>query len=230
VRERLNERLRIGFVLSAGGSAFAEAVKASAHLPVDFIAVTDRACGGEEKCAALGVPATRIVADDPRTLSSKIAEHFQARGVQAVVLHFSRLVTPELHDVLPCYNIHPSLLPAFPGMTGLQQARAGGVRLLGATAHVVDAGVDSGRILAQAVVPVPPRADEAWWNRASFLQKSLITLVLIEILFANRTGSVVSSAEDAPHSRYVNPPLRDERTREAFRQLQRQHAITVLDP
>jgi phosphoribosylglycinamide formyltransferase-1 len=58
-------------------------------------------------------------------------------------------------------NVHPALLPAFPGTDGPAQAIAKGVRLSGCTVHLVDAGVDTGPILAQAVVSVLPGDDAA---------------------------------------------------------------------
>jgi phosphoribosylglycinamide formyltransferase-1 len=224
------ERLTLGILLSAGGSAIAEVVKASRHLPVEFVAVTDRPCGAEDKLAALGIAATRIVSRDAGELSRRAAEHFGARGVRAVILHFSRLVTRELFEALPCYNIHPSLLPAFPGMTSVREAREMGVRFLGATAHAVDAGIDTGRIVVQAVVPVPPQADEAWWNRAAFLQKALVTLAMIERLLAENGFGPAGTPATVSASPYLNPPLLEPRTVAAFRAAQREHGIVVLDP
>lgn len=58
-------------------------------------------------------------------------------------------------------NVHPALLPAFPGLHATQQAIDAGVRLSGCTVHVVDEGVDTGRVLAQAAVPVSSRDDAA---------------------------------------------------------------------
>ena len=76
---------------------------------------------------------------------------------------FMRLVTPAFLQAFPgrVLNIHPSLLPAFPGLHAQRQALAHGVKVTGCTVHLVDAGLDSGPILAQAAVPVLDGDDEA---------------------------------------------------------------------
>jgi phosphoribosylglycinamide formyltransferase-1 len=78
-------------------------------------------------------------------------------GVTLVVLAgFMRIVTPVLLNAFPerVINIHPSLLPAFPGTCSQQQALAYGVKIAGCTVHFVDAGTDTGPILGQSAVPV----------------------------------------------------------------------------
>lgn len=80
-------------------------------------------------------------------------------GVQAVVLAgFMRLVGPELLAAFPgrVLNIHPALLPSFPGLHAQEQAAAYGVRLAGCTVHFVDEEVDHGPIIIQAAVPALP--------------------------------------------------------------------------
>jgi phosphoribosylglycinamide formyltransferase-1 len=91
-------------------------------------------------------------------LLSVLAEH----GVEAVVLAgFMRLLTAGFVSRFPerILNIHPSLLPAFPGVDGPKQAFEHGVKVAGATVHFVDAGLDSGPIVLQAAVPVLPDDD-----------------------------------------------------------------------
>lgn len=81
------------------------------------------------------------------------------RGVELVVLAgFMRVLTPTFLDAFPkrVVNIHPALLPAFPGVHGQKQAFDYGVKVAGCTVHFVDAGTDTGPIIAQAVVPVLP--------------------------------------------------------------------------
>ena len=67
-----------------------------------------------------------------------------------------RILSPVFLDAFPgrVVNIHPSLLPSFPGVNAQQQAFDSGVRVAGATVHFVDAGMDSGAIIAQGAVPV----------------------------------------------------------------------------
>jgi phosphoribosylglycinamide formyltransferase-1 len=76
---------------------------------------------------------------------------------------FMRIVTPKFLNAFPrrVVNIHPSLLPSFPGMHAQKQALAHGVKITGCTVHLVDEGCDTGPILAQAAVPVEPGDNEA---------------------------------------------------------------------
>jgi len=87
----------------------------------------------------------------------EVVATLRQKGVEVVCLAvFMRLITPELLRAFEnkILNIHPSLLPAFPGMHAVRQALAAGVRISGCTVHVVDEGTDSGPILVQAAVPV----------------------------------------------------------------------------
>lgn len=83
------------------------------------------------------------------------------RGL-VVLAGFMRLLTPAFLEPFRdrVINIHPALLPAFPGTHAQKQALDRGVAITGCTVHLVDAGTDTGRILAQAAVPVLPGDDE----------------------------------------------------------------------
>jgi phosphoribosylglycinamide formyltransferase-1 len=88
---------------------------------------------------------------------ARLVERLRAHGVDTVVsAGFMRLVTPVLLDAFPgrVVNIHPSLLPAFPGVDAQAQALAYGARITGCTVHFVDTGTDTGPIIVQAAVPV----------------------------------------------------------------------------
>lgn len=87
----------------------------------------------------------------------KIAEELKKRHVELVVLAgFMRIVGKPLIDAFPnrIMNIHPALLPAFPGVHGQKQALEYGAKISGCTVHFVDEGMDTGPIIIQAAVPV----------------------------------------------------------------------------
>jgi phosphoribosylglycinamide formyltransferase-1 len=101
--------------------------------------------------------------DTREAFDTAVVDVLRSRGVETVVLAgFMRLVTPVLLDAYPMriVNVHPALLPAFPGVRGQRQALEYGVRVAGCTVHFVDRGTDSGPIIAQATVPVLDDDDE----------------------------------------------------------------------
>jgi phosphoribosylglycinamide formyltransferase-1 len=91
-----------------------------------------------------------------------IADWLTEREVELVVLAgYMQLLSPEfiLRFRNRIINVHPALLPAFPGLDAVQQALDNGSRVTGVTVHYVDEGVDSGPIISQRAVPVPDRRD-----------------------------------------------------------------------
>ena len=88
---------------------------------------------------------------------AEIITELRRRGVELVCLAgYMRLLSPEFVRAFPnrIINVHPSLLPAFPGLEAQRQAFDYGVKFAGCTVHLVDEMLDHGRILAQSVVPV----------------------------------------------------------------------------
>jgi phosphoribosylglycinamide formyltransferase-1 len=127
-----------------------------------------------ERAQKAGVPT--VVVDhkafsDREAFDAKVVSVLKEHGVECVVLAgFMRLVTRVLLDAYRhrVVNIHPALLPAFPGVHAQRQALAYGVRVSGCTVHFVDAGMDTGPVIAQATVPVLDTDDE------SSLQKRIL--------------------------------------------------------
>ncbi len=121
---------------------------------------------GLDRSRAAGVPT--VVVDhkafaDRASFDAALVKVLRAHGVDVVVLAgFMRLVTPTLLDAFPhrVVNVHPALLPAFPGVHAQKQALDYGVKLTGCTVHFVDAGTDTGPVIAQAAVPVKDDDDE----------------------------------------------------------------------
>lgn len=116
--------------------------------------------GALERAATAGKPA--IVIDskafpDRAPFEEALLEQLARYDAELVVLAgFMRILTPRFLDRFPnrVLNIHPSLLPAFPGIDAQRQAFEHGVKVTGATVHFVDAGLDAGPIIAQAAVAI----------------------------------------------------------------------------
>ncbi len=97
--------------------------------------------------------------DSKHSFFTKIADELKQRDVGLVILAgFMRIIGKPLIEAFPnkIINIHPALLPAFPGLHGQRQAIQYGVKISGCTVHFVDEGVDTGPIIIQAAVPVHP--------------------------------------------------------------------------
>ncbi|MZP30500.1 phosphoribosylglycinamide formyltransferase [Heliobacterium undosum] len=113
-----------------------------------------------ERAASRGIPSIYLPPSDyPQRpdYDRKLAELLKSAGADALLLAgYMRLITTELLEAFPgrIINIHPALLPAFPGLHAQRQAIDHGVRFSGCTVHFVDEGLDSGPIILQAVVPV----------------------------------------------------------------------------
>lgn len=117
----------------------------------------------KEKGFATSVVRPKDFAEKP-AWDAALADAIAAHAPDLVVLAgFMRIVGPAVLARFPhrIVNVHPALLPAFPGTDGPAQAIAKGVRMSGCTVHLVDAGVDTGPILAQGAVPVLPGDDAA---------------------------------------------------------------------
>jgi phosphoribosylglycinamide formyltransferase-1 len=129
-----------------------------------------------------------------------LVESLRANEVDCVVLAgFMRLLTPVLLDAFPqrVVNIHPALLPAFPGVHAQAQALAYGVRVTGCTVHLVDAGMDTGPILAQATVPVLDGDDEETLRERILVKEHELLPAVLQWIADDRV-EVVPPAEGAP--------------------------------
>ncbi|HBB40480.1 MAG: phosphoribosylglycinamide formyltransferase [Nitrospirae bacterium CG18_big_fil_WC_8_21_14_2_50_70_55] len=156
--------LRLGVLASGRGSNFAailDAIDAGDCDAEVAILVSDRPTAQALVRAAAHAIPTAVVrpADYPDRVQYdlQVVERLRAAGVQLVVLAgYMRIVTPTFLACFPgrVINIHPALLPAFPGLHAQRQALAYGVKVTGCTVHVVDEGVDSGPILLQRAVAV----------------------------------------------------------------------------
>jgi len=158
---------RVAVLISGRGSNMAALLDAARHaaFPAEIVLVVSNRpdAAGLTLAAAAGVP-TAVVDHQPFKGDREAHERaidvaLRARGVEMVCLAgYMRLLTPFLVRAWQgrMLNIHPSLLPAFPGLHTHAHALAAGAKLHGCTVHLVTEAMDEGPILAQAAVPVLP--------------------------------------------------------------------------
>lgn len=156
--------LNIGVLVSGSGSnlqAIIDAVEAGSLKCAIRVVISNRpGAFAVERAKKHSIPVEIITRDefpDREAYDAEMAQRLKKHGVDLVVMAgFMRLITGEMLSAFPMriINIHPSLLPAFPGLDVQKKAIEHGVRFSGATVHFVDAGLDSGPIIIQAVVPV----------------------------------------------------------------------------
>jgi phosphoribosylglycinamide formyltransferase 1 len=156
--------LDLGVLISGRGSNLQAILDATRAGKLDArvrVVISNRpGVQGLARAEAAGVPTCVVNHKDyesRQAFDAAMVDTLRSRGVTWVVLAgFMRIVTPVLLDAFPhrVVNIHPSLLPAFPGVSAQAAALAHGVRIAGCTVHLVDSGTDTGPILAQAAVPV----------------------------------------------------------------------------
>ena len=154
---------RLGVLLSGRGSNFQAIQRAIANGTLDAeiaVTISNRAdAPGIGIARDLGLKAAAIESKGvPREVfDQQLVETLRAHGVELVCLAgYMRLLSGHFIQAFPMriLNIHPSLLPSFPGLDAQHQAWEHGVKYTGCTVHFVDEGLDSGPIVQQAVVPV----------------------------------------------------------------------------
>ncbi|GAB4367621.1 MAG: phosphoribosylglycinamide formyltransferase [Deltaproteobacteria bacterium] len=139
-----------------------------------------------------GIPAEVVRHRDFPTreeFDARLVEAIRASGAELVCLAgFMRVLTPVFVHAFPnrILNIHPALLPSFPGTHGQKQALDYGVRFSGCTVHFLDEGVDTGPIIVQAVVPVYDDDTEESLGARILAQEHRIYPMAIRLFFEGR--------------------------------------------
>lgn len=218
----MTQRLRLGVLASGGGSNLQAIIDrcrdGSLQAEIAVVIANNPAAGALERARQAGIAARCINHRDfagRETFDAALVAALREAGVELVVLAgFMRIISPVMLDAFPLriINIHPALLPAFPGLHVQQQALDYGARFSGCTVHFVDGGVDTGPIIIQAVVPVLP-GDTAETLAARILEQEHRIYPRAIQLFAEgrvrvdgRTVSFDPPVATASQA-LVNPPL-----------------------
>jgi phosphoribosylglycinamide formyltransferase-1 len=157
---------KLGFMASGSGTNFA-AIAESIHkqelnAKIEVLIYNNPKAKVQEQAEKYQIPSVLINHRDfvsREALDEAIVATFKEYGVEWIIMAgWMRIITPVLLNAFSerVINIHPSLLPSFRGIRAIEQALAAGVKVTGCTVHFVSLEVDSGSIIAQAVVPVLP--------------------------------------------------------------------------
>jgi len=210
-------RLRVGVLISGRGSNLQALIAAAgdpAYSAEIVTVISNRPeAAGLTRAAAAGIP-SRVIAETDRAAFAAAADRaLRDSRVELVALAgFMRLLDTGFvaawRDRM--VNIHPSLLPAFPGLHPQRQALAAGVRFSGCTVHFVRAEVDTGPIIAQAVVPVLRDDDEARLSDRILAVEHRLYPLAVRLFAEGRLrivdDRVVVAGGAAPDIAALNPP------------------------
>jgi phosphoribosylglycinamide formyltransferase-1 len=165
----MSSGLRVGVLVSGTGTnlqAILDTVHGREGIEVVAVGASRPDATGLDRARRAGVPEAAFPLDahggDRAERDQAMADWLQGHGVQLVVLAgYMQLVTPGFLQRFPnaIINVHPALLPAFPGLRAVEQAIAYGVKVFGVTVHYVDEGVDSGPIILQRAIEIPDARD-----------------------------------------------------------------------
>ena len=176
---------RVGILISGRGSNMLSLIHAARanDYPAEIVLVLTNLpeAGGLARAEAEGIPAravpSRPFGRDRAAHETALTAELEAAGVEIVCLAgYMRLFSPVFVQRWAgrMLNIHPRLLPAFPGTDTHARALAAGVKLHGCTVHLVTEGMDEGPILAQAAVPVLPGDTEETLSARVLAQEHLL--------------------------------------------------------
>jgi phosphoribosylglycinamide formyltransferase 1 len=177
----------IGVLVSGQGSNLQALLDAA--LPVTAVASNRKDAYALVRARAAGVPTATFSLDchaDREERDLVMATWLEKHGVEFVVLAgYMHLLTKPFLDRFPdrIVNVHPSLLPAFPGIHAIEDALSANVTTTGVTVHLVDEGLDTGPILRQEQLPLEPR--ETLEERIHALEHRLLPTVVREMMVAS---------------------------------------------
>jgi phosphoribosylglycinamide formyltransferase-1 len=159
-----SDRLRLGVLISGSGTNLQAIIDASesGSLDADVVVVisSHEAARGLDRARRHGIAALHIdraAFDSPSAYNVRIRDELESRGVDYVVMAgYMRLLGTAVLDAFPMrvLNIHPALLPSFPGPSGIRDAFDHGVKVAGVTVHFADEVFDRGPIIAQEALEV----------------------------------------------------------------------------
>ncbi len=215
------KKLRLGVLASGGGTNLQSIIDQCQAGQIDaeiaLVLCNNPDAGALQRAAKADLPQLCINHRDfakRQDFDQAVVAALQEAGVELVVLAgFMRIISDDFLAAFPqrVINIHPALLPAFPGLNVQQQAIDYGARFSGCTVHFVDSGVDTGPIICQAVVPILPNDDAQTLAARILEQEHKIYPQAIQLIAEDRVRIVGRKVEISATSDntavLINPPL-----------------------
>ena len=201
-------KLRLGVLVSGSGTnlqAILDAVKkGTLQADVRIVISNQPDAKALERAARADVPTVVIShreLKDRAEFDRRLVEALREAGVELVVLAgFMRVVTPVFLDAFPgrVVNVHPALLPSFPGVHGQRQALEHRVKVAGCTVHFVDSGTDSGPIIAQAAVPVHDDDTEETLSARILIEEHRLLVLVLQAIAEGKVEIVAGEPGSRP--------------------------------
>lgn len=193
------ERLRIAVLASGSGSNLQALLdfgsQASARYSIVVVGTNRSDATALQRAERYGVPTfleSHRAHPSRASFEAALMEHLTPFRPDWVVLAgFMRVLSSTFVSAYPqrIVNVHPALCPAFPGLHAARQALEAGVRITGCTVHLVDDGVDTGPILAQAAVPVRDNDDETTLQRRIQQQEHRLLPTVMQAIACGQLNS-----------------------------------------
>lgn len=215
------KKVKIGVLVSGRGSnlqAIIDTIENGSLAAELAVVISDQADAyALERARKRNIPAVHVSAkgykDNRNEYDALLVKELQQKNVDLVCLAgFMRIISPTLIKAFPnrIMNIHPALLPAFPGLHVQKKALEHGVKFSGCTVHFVDEGMDTGPIIIQAVVPVLENDTEETLSARILQQEHKIYARAIQLfaegkLKVNGRRVVASDSSDKDDEFLINP-------------------------
>ncbi|HNY30901.1 MAG TPA: formyltransferase family protein [Fibrobacteria bacterium] len=203
--------MKTGILCSTAGSAFRgiHDCLLAAGSDHEFTIMTDRACGIEDLARSRSIQCHRMAGTSRDELSAEAASVAMASGCDLLLLFFGRIVSSHLHGALPTFNVHPSLLPAYPGANALRRCLEDGATEFGCSVHRVDDVLDGGPVAVRIRQGMPRNPTLEGLRHASYLQKVMAGLWFLDAYPGGTRDGAILEAEFGTEIPGAPAPLAD---------------------
>jgi phosphoribosylglycinamide formyltransferase-1 len=179
---------KVVFVGSTGGGVFSKLVQHEFVKNITHEVVSDRECGFLEVASKNGVNNIKLETNDGHRFSDYLNERYRPLNNLIFLSFYTKLFRGRFlaNKSGAIFNCHPSILPAFKGMSGFEDTIASSATFMGCTLHQVDEGIDTGRIVIQAAIPLDRQLPVSLNRHKIFLAQYYSTLQFLRWVSEDR--------------------------------------------